>query len=505
MVKKIFLELYSEETPSLQQELGARSIFINIKKKISNNFKNNFESNYFFTSRRICIHFDDLLYVRKCLIKTIRGPNIKSSQKSIKSFKNKYKVQKNKLYKKKKYFYCDIIKKSSTTEQILKSIIEYTLKNISWNNSMRWGKNTIKWIRPIIRILCLLDKKILPIKLGHLNASNKTYGNWIIDNNLYKIKSYIDYLVLMYNQKIILSQTEKLKTIKKQVFRLIGKCNILTNDSNLKEIINLVESPIIAIGRIEEKFMYLPRDIVILTLKYHQKYLMLTNKRGFLLPYFIIITNSILKKELRNAVKNNERVLKTRLQDIEFFIDQDRKESLHSKLYKLKKLIFHNKIGDYLYLLNEIKKITTNLLTQEKKNITKYIYAINLIKNDLTTYMIQELPELQGFIGSYYASLENENRYIIRTIKDHYLPKSKKDTIPKNNLAIIISLSDKISTINLLFQAGIKYSGSKDPYTLRRVAISIIRIIKKNNIFSIKHLLSTKAFNFIKKRTINIY
>ena len=505
MKKNLLLEIYSEEIPSLQQEIAVNNLCKNIKNALYKNKFYNSRCACFFTPRRISIYLNRIDRKTKNSIKIVRGPKIFSLKESIEGFKKKFHIKSRNLYVRNGYYYYNLTVKLKPVVIILKDVIEDVLENFSWIKSMKWGNMKTKWIRPILSILCLFDNKILPINFGHLTAANKTFCNWMVDFKSYQVISFIDYYKLLSNGNIILKQQKRINIIRNKISSLTKSFNLLNDNCLLKEVANLIEYPVITIGKINKKFMSLPHKIIVYTLKYHQKYLMLKDDDNNLLPKFVIIINYNTQDKLKTVILGNEKVLESRLKDIKFFINEDRKKSLRSKLYQLKNVTYHNKIGSYIEKLIVMKKIVENLSIQFNFNIKKSLDSLNIIKNDLLTKTVQELPFLQGVIGYYYALLDNEDRDVALTVKDHYMPQGPTDIVPNNNLSIIIALSDKITSLNLLFKIGIRSSGSKDPFALRRCAIGIIRIICINNLnISIKHFILYDVFKFISIRLKNI-
>ena len=368
---------------------------------------------------------------------------------------------------------------------------------------MRWSNYIVKWIRPIHSIICIFNKEVVPIKFGHIKASNSTD----IKNKVVMIESFEGYKAMHAKMQYYISQNERLQNIKNQARNICKKSRILLIGDQylLKEIANLVDSPHVIIGRIEVRFMQLPKKILITTLKFHQKYLMTKYNNNNLAPYFIIVTNAITKDNLRIIAKGNERVLQSRLRDAEYFYKWDTISKLIDRVNQLKKVVFHHKIGSYYQRIRDITIIALKLADKLKiNNKEKIRRASLLIKSDLVTKIVNELPELQGIAGYHYALNDGESEDIAYAIKEHYLPEGPNDCVPRSLVSIAIALADKIVTLNTMFRINIKPTGSKDPYALRRAAIGIIRITCENNLaISLKGLIDEAVRKFIKNR-INV-
>ena len=279
---------------------------------------------------------------------------------------------------------------------------------------------------------------------------------------------------------------------------------LILDHSLLDEVNNLVEFPFIGLGKIDQRFMSLPKEVLINTLRTHQKYLMTQYKNGVIAPFFVIVSSVMTEDNLQSVISGNERVLQARLSDAEFFFREDIKTSLASKTSLLREVKYHDKVGSYYDKIMMVKNIAVDIASQINVCSTDILRASILIKSDLVTQMVHEQPDLQGIIGYYYALHDGENINIAHAIRDHYLPQNPQDEVPTRPLSIVMALADKIVTLNSMFNAGIKPNGSKDPYALRRTAISIIRIVCANALqLKLNHLLNSNVSEFLKERLKN--
>ena len=497
----LFFEIYSEEMPSEMQEFGASKIYDLLIKQLNKIFQINLSGEYFFTPKRIGIYISEIPDVLCGSDVEIRGPKINATDKAIQGFLSKYKIADiSKLFQKGEYYFFKEKFVTKDSKGILKSLIEDIITSFNWPKSMRWGDYDIRWIRPIHSMICIFDKTVLPIKFGHVIASNKIK----IKDKIIIVESFEDYKKKFEEIKVCIFQDKRLKIIKDQAKELCKQFNIsLIEDNNLlKEVSNLVESPYVAIGKIEKRFMKLPKEILVSMLKFHQKYLMTEDNNGNLAPYFIIVSNGMTNDNLKTVINGNEKVLRSRLADAEYFYNQDSKTKLIDKFDKLKKVTFHHEIGSYYDKISDVKKIALKIADKlqinDKDNINR---ASLLIKSDLVTEIVNELPELQGIAGYYYALNDEELQDVANAIKDHYLPQGPSDSVPNSPLSIVMALADKIVTLNSMFAINIKPTGSKDPYALRRAAIGIIRIICSNKLkIDLKDIIDKEVIKFINDR-----
>ena len=328
-MSNLFFEIYSEEIPSQLQHYGSHEIYNMICKKLEQSLKKKFSGTYFFTSKRIGFYINN---IPKTFIDTtlaIRGPKINATQKSLVGFLKKYRLKSlSDLTHKGEYYFYIQKSPSQSSEEIIKSIIEQVMITFSWPQSMKWGKYDIKWIRPIYSILCLFDNKVIKVSYGHIIANNKTYYR----DKIYNISSFEEYKNILEKSHIYIFQKHRVDFIKNQIQNICHAHNIkmIEDISVLKEVANLVESPYVAIGRIQKCYMYLPREILVATLRFHQKYLPTEYYNGCLAPYFIMISNVMTDDNLKTVINGNEKVLRSRLADIQYFYSQDLKTSLIS-------------------------------------------------------------------------------------------------------------------------------------------------------------------------------
>ena len=250
----------------------------------------------------------------------------------------------------------------------------------------------------------------------------------------------------------------------------------------LEEVTNLVEYPTILSGTFSAEFLRLPKEVLITTMKEHQRYFPVTDREGRLLNYFVTFRNGNAD-HIENVRKGNEKVIRARLQDAVFFYDEDQKLSIDEALQKLQKVVYHDEIGSYKDKVNHIKSLSRYIL--EQLNISGEVYtdtlrAAEICKFDLVTLMVDEFPELEGLMGAEYALIHGENRNVAKAINEHYMPRHADAELPETTAGSIVSIADKLDTIASFFAIGLIPSGSQDPYSLRRQATGVVQILLKN-------------------------
>jgi len=501
------LELFSEEIPAKQQ--------IKVKDFIVKSFKEKLlkigldkQIDVYVCPRRIVILAKNIPQKIKFAGEKFRGPKIGANDKAIEGFLKKFSLKNigdlgQQTIKGDKYYFYEIKETINKTIDILPNICLELINDVAsfWSKTMLWGSCDIRWIRPLHNILCLLDSEVISFKYGHLETNNNSFGHRILaQNKKLTIESVDDYFKKISENKIIINDIERKKLIFEELNNIAAQHELeLVNDTDLLDEVNgLVEYPVVLIGEIDKEFMQLPAEILLTSLKNHQKYFCV-KKNGALAPYFLFVSNNDVKnKEL--LIEGNKRVLRSRLNDAKFFYEQDIKIPLTDRVEFLDNIIFHKSLGslkDKTYRNQVIAKYIALLLPGT--SLVDVEVAALIAKADLNTEVVSEFPELQGVAGYYYALKNNLDEEIAIAVRDHYLPRGANDATPKNDLAIAISLADKFDSLVSLMFVGERATGSNDIYGLRRIAIAIIRIILENRLNVPLKLIIHKAVNNFSK------
>lgn len=482
-MNKLIFELFSEEMPANIQEDAAEKLLTAVCDKLRLIGTNlDLEAKSFVTPRRIGFYITNIPNQLINITEEIRGPRKYAPITAINGFMKKYNVQNiDDLYIRDDFYYFSNSQKDLNIKLKLQHIIEEILQEFVWPKSMRWGIHEIRWVRPLHSILCLFNQEILPVKFGHLVASNQTYGHMFMSSQLIYINDpehYFNSLKLAY---IELQPEIRKKIITKGIDEIAKSLSLLAiEDKSLtKEVAGLTEYPVVLTGRIQEKFMHLPPEVLITTLRHHQKYFMFQSHKGDLAPYFAIVAN-IKSEDSTVIVRGNERVVEARLCDAEFFYKNDKKFKLSDRISELHKLIFHTKIGTVYDKMQSVKYMAIKIANFLGIDVEKVARGAELAKADLVTDMVKEFPELQGVMGYYYAMADNEDKEVATAIKEHYSPRGLNDMVPIAPISAVLALAEKLDTLNQMFTHNIKPTGSKDPYALRRAAIGIIKIMNSN-------------------------
>lgn len=349
--------------------------------------------------------------------------------------------------------------------------------------SMHWGSNEMRFIRPIKWLIALFDKDVIPFEIAGVSTGKVTRGHRFLGKEA-EINEPSEYTVRLLEQFVVANSEERKAAIREQLheIELVENWKIEIDETLLEEVNNLVEYPTVLTGDFEEKYLTLPEEILITTMKEHQRYFPAFSQDGTLLPHFITVRNGN-EEHLEIVAKGNEKVLRARLSDAEFFYLDDLKQSIDDCVAKLRNIVFHEKLGTLTEKMKRVEKVASLLadqlaLSAEKKD--KLIHLAAIYKFDLVTHIVDEFPELQGLMGEKYALLQGEEADVATAIREHYLPISAEGELPQTELGSILAIADKLETLIAFFAVGIVPTGSQDPFSLRRNALGIMRIMKAN-------------------------
>ena len=366
------------------------------------------------------------------------------------------------------------------TREILSEILPAVLSTISWPKSMRWGSVGIPFVRPVHWIVGLFDGEALPFEFAGIASGKMSRGHRFMAPEPFEVCDVQDYLKKIQGAYVVIEQPERERIVVDITAEEAGKVQgVPPDDSDLvSTVANLVEYPSAVCGGFDEKFLALPDPVLITAMREHQKYFAVYDRDGRLLPNFVAVNNTVTR-DPSTVRKGHERVLRARLSDAAFFMEEDRKQPLTDRLEDLKRVIYQADLGTSFAKVqrfeNLSKEVAEIVLPDE---IESAALAARLCKCDLVTQMVGEFPSLQGVMGKEYAQLEGYPEKVSTAIEEHYLPLKAGGKLPAGELGAIVGVADRIDTIAGCFSVGLEPTGSADPFALRRHAIAIIRIIE---------------------------
>ncbi|EMG27630.1 glycyl-tRNA ligase subunit beta [Listeria fleischmannii 1991] len=349
--------------------------------------------------------------------------------------------------------------------------------------SMHWSDCDLRYIRPIKWLIALFGTEVIPFEVAGVKTGNETRGHRFLGQNA-TIHSPADYEKALLEQFVVADADARKEAIREQIAEIetIQKWNIPADADLLEEVNNLVEYPTALFGDFEEAYLELPEEVLITTMKEHQRYFPVFDQENRLLPHFITVRNGN-HEHLDMVQKGNEKVLRARLSDADFFYQEDLKMTIDEAVHKLKNIVFHEKLGSLTEKMKRVQKVAlliADYLSWDEEQ-KKDIYRVtDIYKFDLVTNIVGEFPELQGIMGEKYARLQGENEAVATAIREHYMPISAEGELPKSDLGSLLAISDKLETLISFFCINIIPTGSADPFSLRRSAFGVMRIIQAN-------------------------
>jgi len=485
-VSELFIELFSEEVPAKLQIKAREQL-----KEILNNFlKENtvkFKDDIivFSTPNRIAVNIHGI--PKEILYKAseVKGPSINVPEKALNGFLKSNNLTKNKIYKKNTdkgdfYFYKKPQKKIKLVDLLRDNLANLLLK-ITWKKSMKWGENNLFWGRPLKSILTIYDGKKLEFNFRHLKSSNQTFIEKDLEDKTKSFSSFNEYIKFFKSLGIIIDQDKRKNFIKSELQKISLKRNLVLNLNNtlLDEITNIVEKPKVLVCEFDKKYLQIPKEILSITMQSHQKYIPTLDKKDNITNSFFVIADIQDKK---NLVKSgNERVIDARLSDAEYFWNKNKSQNLVKQVSKLNNINYFKGLGTYFNKVQRMRKLSALISDQLLISKEKIEIASTICKVDLMSDLVGEFPELQGIMGGYFAEAQGFEKDVCLAISEHYLPIGMESALPKKPYSIALSLSDKIDSLVGFFGINLKPSSSKDPYALRRMAISMVRLIIENN------------------------
>ncbi len=494
-MSEFLLELYSEEIPPKLQ-INARNDLKELLKKHLDEEGVKYKSISSFSSpTRLAVLITDIPETIKIASKEIKGPKVEVPENILNSFMNAHNISKKEVFQKKNekgnFYFAKMKSKKIIVRDLLIKIILNSIASLNWRKSMKWADNNLMWGRPLRSILAIFNKKILPFKFAHLKSTDQVIVEQDLTYKSKQVKNFSEYKKFLKSFKILLDQDERKNKIIKKFKYICSTKNFkeIFNNQLIEEVSNIVENPNILLIEFNKKYLEIPNEIIISTLESHQRYFPLFDSRDKLTNNFLVVAN---KSDTKNLIRDgNKRVVEARLSDAKFFWDKDKSRNLIKQIGKLKKIIFYDKIGtvyDKTIRLRKLAGLISDELNINKENLQ---IAASISKSDLCSDLVGEYPELQGVMGKYFALAQGFEEEVANSISDHYLPIGMNSPVPKKNISYSISIIDKLDSLTGFFLINQKPSSSKDPFALRRSAISLLRIIIENNLtIKLRELIS---------------
>ena len=495
---EFFLELFSEEIPARMQRGAATELERAVTTTLGAITPTSIATWY--GPRRIALRAEVAAEVAAAT-STERGPRASAPEQALTGFLRKHNASRDQLRQEGDYWVLEKNAVAITAAELVASIMPALLRRFPWPKSMRWGgSSSFTWVRPLRRIVCLLDGKIVPFELrdgiddGHgLASGNLTEGHRFHAPGAFAVTSCTNWQEDLLVRRVLVDAADRKRVIADRIAGLAAEKSLIVVDDAglLDEVAGLVEWPVPHLGRIADEHMDLPPEVMQVSMRVNQRYFALRTADGEAAPWFGFVANIQADDNGAVIIAGNERVLRARFSDARHFWDLDRKTRLESRLPLLDKVTFQAKLGTQGDRVRRLTNLAAAIAPVVGADPDQAARAGELAKADLVSGMVGEFPELQGVMGRYYALHDNEPRAVADAIRDHYAPRGPGEASPSAPVSIATALADKLDQLTGFFAIGEKPTGSGDPYALRRAGLGVIRIIRENGLrLQLRHLLS---------------
>lgn len=490
MAKDYLFEIGTEEMPAHVVPRSVSQLADRTRNFLKENGLKFKDIKTFSTPRRLTILVEDLAEKQDDIDEVKKGPAKKIAQdadgnwtKAAQGFARGQGMTTDDIYfeelKGTEYAYVHVQKEGKKASDILLGMSEI-IKAMTFPTKMRWDSNDFEFVRPIHWLVSLFGNEVIPVKILDITAGRKTEGHRFLGDSVV-LANADDYEDALKDQYVIANAEERKDMIVNQMDELVKENHwqVKPDRDLLEEVTYLVEYPTVFAGSFDEKYLNIPDEVLITSMKDNQRYFEVYDENGKLINHFIAVRNGN-KDYLDNVISGNEKVLVARLDDAQFFYDEDRKYPLSHFVDRLKDVSFHDKIGSMAEKVQRVRMIGDYLAKRWNlpENVVKdFDRASELYKFDLVTQMVGEFAELQGVMGMHYARLAGEDEEVSVAIKEHYMPATAEGPLPETTVGSLLSIADKIDTIITFFGAGMIPTSSNDPYALRRYAYGIVRIL----------------------------
>jgi glycyl-tRNA synthetase beta chain len=491
----LLLELFSEEIPAQMQKRASQDL----KKLVTDGLVEAgliYESaGAFVTPRRLCLSITGLTDRSPDLKEERKGPRVDAPEKAIEGFLRGAGVSKDQLEirdeKKGQVYFSLIEKPGRNASVIIADVVPNVVRNFPWPKSMRWGTGTLKWVRPLHSILCILHDgegaEVVPFDVDGIVSGDTTQGHRFHAPDTFKVTSFDQYAGALADAHVVLDSEERAAAIWNDAANgafALG-LEVVDDKGLLSEVAGLVEWPVVLMGDIAEDFLGLPPEVLQTSMKEHQKFFSVRNPKTERIEKFVTVANRETIDNGATILAGNQKVLFARLSDAKFFWENDLRVAAtggEAWVKKLKNVTFHNKLGSQADRIDRIAALAREIAPVVGADADVAKAAARFAKADLSSEMVYEFPELQGLMGRYYAAEAGKSVEVAAAAQEHYSPLGPSDDVPSAPVSVAVALADKIDTLTGFWAIDEKPTGSKDPFALRRAALGVIRLVLENGV-----------------------
>ncbi|MEP1839129.1 MULTISPECIES: glycine--tRNA ligase subunit beta [Alphaproteobacteria] len=493
----LLIELFSEEIPARMQKRAGEDL----KKLVTNGMVEAgltyASAAAFATPRRLCLTVEGVLDASPRTVEERKGPKADAPEKAIEGFLRGAGLTRDDLEErdtpKGKILFAKITKEGRPAADIIAEVLEQTIRTFPWPKSMRWGSGTLKWVRPLHSILCILSREdgaeVVPFEVDGIVSGNSTRGHRFLAPDAFTVTGFDDYTSKLKRAFVVLDAAERQDTIWNDATNMAfaNGLEVVEDAGLLAEVAGLVEWPVVLMGRIGDDFLDLPPEVLQTSMKEHQKFFSVRNPKTGRIERFVTVANRTTADNGATILAGNEKVLSARLADAKFFWDNDLRVAksdagMATWVENLKNVTFHNKLGTQAELIERMAVLARELAPMVGADADAAEAAAKIAKADLSSEMVYEFPELQGLMGRYYAAAAGMSEEVAAASEEHYAPLGPSDDVPTAPVSIAVALAEKIDKLTGFWAIDEKPTGSKDPFALRRAALGVIRTVLDNGL-----------------------
>jgi len=501
---QLLLEIFSEEIPARMQQGAARDLERMVSERLKAAGLTWEALNVFAGPRRLTLVIDGLPVAAEDRNEEVKGPKTSAPAQALEGFLRKTGLTQDQLVERDGVWFAEISSKGRQTTEVFAEAVDQIVRSFPWPKSMRWGTGSLRWVRPIKRIIALFDGAVVPFEIDGIASGDVTEGHRFLGSGQpFAVKDFADYRARLEKEYVLLDVADrKLRILEAAKAACAARGLALVDDDGLlDEVAGLAEWPTPILGDMDPQFLSLPPEVVRLSMKVHQKYFAVRDpSKDGLAPNFLVVANVEATDGGQALAAGNSRVLSARLNDARFFWDEDQKVGFDAWNDKLKGVTFHAKLGTLSERVDRIAALAREIAPLVGADATQAEQAARLSKADLASGMVSEFPELQGVMGGYYARLAGYPDAVADAVRDHYKPQGPGDSVPTAPVTVAVALADKLDTLVGFFAIDEKPTGSKDPYALRRATLGFTRsVLETGKRLSLDQFIWNAATNLIRQ------
>ncbi|MNH48515.1 Glycine--tRNA ligase beta subunit [compost metagenome] len=478
---QLLLEIFSEEIPARMQQGAARDLERMASDRLKAAGLTWDALNVFAGPRRLTLVIDGLPTAAEDRNEEVKGPKTSAPAQALEGFLRKTGLTQDQLVERDGVWFAEISSKGRQTTEVFAEAVDQIVRSFPWPKSMRWGTGTLRWVRPIKRIVALFDGAVVPFEIDGIHSGDVTEGHRFLGSGKpFAVKDFADYRARLERDFVLIDVADrKLRILEAAKAACAARGLALVDDDGLlDEVAGLAEWPTPILGDMDPQFLSLPPEVVRLSMKVHQKYFAVRDpSKDGLAPNFLVVANVEATDGGKALAAGNSRVLSARLNDARFFWDEDQKVGFDAWNDKLKGVTFHAKLGTLAERVDRIAALAREIAPLVGADADQAEQAARLSKADLASGMVSEFPELQGVMGGYYARLAGYPDAVADAVRDHYKPQGPGDSVPTAPVTVAVAIAEKLDTLVGFFAIDEKPTGSRDPYALRRAALGVIRLV----------------------------